>query len=89
MHSDFISQTRANIYITDTAKISPHCARDITAATPHGMISFKKRVTGFQIKYIALSFEAVRKSTDLADGLTRFFEESKGVLLSGRDANSP
>ena len=30
--------------------------------------------------------EAVRKSTDLADGLTRIFEESKaGVLLSGRD----
>lgn len=40
-------------------------------------------------KYIALFFEAVRKSTDLADGLTRVFEESKGVLLSGRDANSP
>ena len=39
--------------------------------------------------YIALFSEAVRKSTDLADGLTRIFQESKGVLLSGRDANSP
>eukprot|EP00964_Phaeocystis_antarctica_P123919 scaffold87632_cov58-Phaeocystis_antarctica.AAC.1 len=38
---------------------------------------------------IALFFAAVRKSTDLADGLTRVFEESKGVLLSGRGANSP
>ena len=35
--------------------------------------------------YIALFFEAVRKSTDLADGLTRIFQEIKGVLLSGRD----
>ena len=41
------------------------------------------------LTYIALFFEAVRKSTDLADGLTRVFEESKGVLLSGRGANSP
>ena len=41
------------------------------------------------IEYIALFFEAVRKSTDLADGLTQVFEENKGVLLSGRDANSP
>ena len=39
--------------------------------------------------YIALFFEAVRKSTDLADGLTQVFEESKGVLLSGSDADSP
>ena len=39
-------------------------------------------------EYIALFFEAVRKSADLADGLIRFFEEIKGVLLSGR-YNSP
>ena len=30
--------------------------------------------------YIAVFFEAVRKSTDLADGLIRFFEEIDGLI---------
>ena len=45
--------------------------------------------THAHVACIALFFEAVRKSTDLADGLTQVFGQSRGVLLSGRDANSP
>ena len=62
-------------------------------AVQWGAVTLWHLSTGFRSfvmhEYIALFFEAVRKSTDLADGLTQAFEESKGVLLSGRDANSP
>ena len=58
-----------------------------TGLTPADSVKVPSKAYTRQPGYIALFFEAVRKSTDLADGLTRGFEESKGVL-SGRDANS-
>ena len=63
---------------------SSNSSRALGIRLPVSRVTAKDMLT-----YIALFFEAVRKSTDLADGLTRVFEESKGVLLSGRDANSP
>ena len=55
-----------------------------SSSAGHGCVSGQRTARA----YIALFFEAVRKSTDLAYGLTRIFQESEGVLLSGRDANS-